>query len=120
MLKNVFLALMMVVGTGIYSLAADEITFDSNSMTMMGDPVVLKGNLTKPQGDGPFPAVVMLHPCPGPMPEYEETWVDRFTSWGYVTFRVDSFGPRGESSVCVKLLAVPPWDRAQDAHDANS
>ena len=51
MLKNVFLALMMVVGTGIYSLAADEITFDSNNMTMMGDPVVLKGNLTKPQGD---------------------------------------------------------------------
>jgi dienelactone hydrolase len=52
------------------------------------------------------------------MPEYEEKWVERLTSWGYVTFRVDSFGPRGESSVCIKVLVVAPWTRAQDAHDA--
>jgi dienelactone hydrolase len=54
------------------------------------------------------------------MPEYEVPWIERLTNWGYVTFRVDSFGPRGESSVCTKLLAVAPWTRAQDAHDAKS
>ena len=120
MIRNIGIALLMVIGTVISSPAADEITFKANSTTLIGDPVILTGKLTKPQGDGPFPAVVFLHACQGPMPAYEEPWVERLTSWGYVTLRVDSFSPRGESSTCVKLLAVPPSARAQDTHDAKS
>ena len=120
MIRNIVIALLLVIGTVVSSPAADIIKFKAKSTTPDGEPVTLTGKLTKPQGDGPFPAVVLLHDCFGPMPEYEEPWVERLTRWGYVTFRVDSFGPRGESSICVKILVVPPWTRAQDAHDAKS
>ena len=120
MIRNIAIALLLVIGTVISSPAADTVKFEANSTTLIGDPVILTGRLTKPQGDGPFPGVVLLHNCMGPMPEYEEPWVERLTRWGYVTFRVDSFGPRGESSACTKLLVVAPWTRAQDAHDAKS
>jgi dienelactone hydrolase len=120
MMKNICIALSVVFAIVICSCAAKTLNFKAKSTTLYGDPVVLTGKLTKPQGDGPFPAVVLLHACRGPMPEYEEPWVERLTSWGYVTFRVDSHGPRGDPSVCIKLLAVPPWTRAQDAHDAKA
>ena len=120
MIRNIGIALLLVIGTAISSPAADTVKFEAKSTTMLGDPVMLTGTLTKPQGDGPFPGVVLLHDCLGPMPEYEEPWVERLTRWGYVTFRVDSFGPRGESSACIKLLVVAPWTRAQEAHDAKS
>jgi len=120
MIKNIVIALLLVIGTVITSPAADTVKFKAKSTTPDGEPVMLTGKLTKPQGDGPFPAVVLLHACRGPMPEYEKPWVERLTRWGYVTFRVDSFGPRGESSVCVKVLVVAPWTRAQDAYDAKS
>ncbi|MGD9061864.1 MAG: hypothetical protein PVF72_15600, partial [Desulfobacterales bacterium] len=102
MIKNIVFALLLIIVTVISSPAADTVTINSNSTTLVGEPVMLTGKLTKPQGDGPFPAVVLLHDCRGPMPEYEVPWIERLTNWGYVTFRVDSFGPRGESSVCTK------------------
>jgi len=120
MIRNIGIALLLVIGTVISSPAADTVKFKAKSTTPDGELVMLTGRLTKPQGDGPFPAVVLLHACRGPMPEYEEPWVKRLTRWGYVTFRVDSFRPRGESSACMKLLVVAPWTRAQDSHDAKS
>ncbi len=61
--------------------------------------ILLNGRLTKPKGDGPFPAVVLLHGCNGLSPWYA-TWASRLKKWGYVTLRVDSFKPRGFTSVC--------------------
>lgn len=120
MIRNIVFALLLVIGAVISAPAADTVEIKANSTTLVGEPVVLTGKLTKPQGDGPFPGVVLLHDCLGPMPEYEVPWVERLTKWGYVTLRVDSFGPRGESSTCMKPLDVAPWTRAQDAHDAKS
>jgi dienelactone hydrolase len=56
--------------------------------------VTLTGKLTKPQGDGPFPAVVLMHGCTG-IGKHQEDWAARFASWGYVALQVDSLGPRG-------------------------
>ena len=120
MIRNIGIALLLVFGTVISSPAAEIVKFEGKSTTLLGDPVMLTSTLTKPQGDGPFPGVVLLHTCLGPLPQHEEPWVERLTSWGYVTFRVDSFGPRGESSCCTKILVVAPWTRAQDAHDVKS
>jgi len=120
MIRNIVIALLLVIATVISSPAADTVKFKAKSTTPDGELVMLTGKLTKPQGDGPFPGVVLLHDCLGPMAEYEKPWVERLTSWGYVTFRVDSFGPRGESSICIKYLVVAPWTCAQDAHDAKS
>ena len=53
----------------------------------------LLGYLTRPYGNGPFPAVVLLHGCAGFGPR-ETHWADRLRSWGYVALAIDSFTPR--------------------------
>lgn len=55
----------------------------------------ISGTLAKPGGDGPFPAVVLLHTCGGVQPHVRDDWPKYLTSIGYVTITVDSFGSRG-------------------------
>lgn len=60
----------------------------------------LTGLLSKPKGDGPFPAVVLMHGCAGIRSHHDGTWASDLTRWGYVNLQVDSLGPRGLSSIC--------------------
>ena len=82
----------------------------------------LKGILTKPTGQGPFPAIVMLHGASGinGQGKYLDIWAQRLADWGYVSLQVDSFGPRGESNIAANPSAISPRTRAQDAYDAKS
>src|SRR5260370_5745790 len=58
--------------------------------------VTIAGELYRPPGDGPFPAVVLLHPCDGRLPlRIEQADGARYTALGYVLLAVDDFGPRG-------------------------
>ena len=105
-----------------FAFAEEWVTFKGTSKT--GEAFMLKGILNKPQGQGPFPAVVILHGCSGieGMKKYLHIWAQRLASWGYVSLMVDSFGPRGESDICDgnRVFLIPPNVRAQDAHDAKS
>ncbi|PBC02425.1 dienelactone hydrolase family protein [Mesorhizobium sp. WSM3860] len=81
----------------------------------------LNGYLTRPPGEGPFPAVVVLHGCTGLFPDVRKTWSERLSSWGYVALFVDSFSTRGIRETCDRgplghgsLLA----DRVYDAYGA--
>jgi len=58
-------------------------------------PVYLHGQLTKPEGAGPFPAVVLLHSCGGMMSHVRTFWPNELKSAGYVVLSIDSFGSRG-------------------------
>jgi dienelactone hydrolase len=80
--------------------------------------------LSKPAGDGPFPAVVILHDCSGLGPRSSGAparWARQLMQDGYVTIQPDSFSqrrhPRG---VCVD--GSPPivrfTTRAADAYTA--
>lgn len=60
----------------------------------------LTGSLTRPDGPGPFPAVVLLHTCSGIGPRFEPEWARWFRADGYVALLVDSFSQRGISNVC--------------------
>jgi len=93
--------------------------FTSLEVNKTGGHQTLKGKLTKPQGDGPFPALVLLHGCSGPLEHYSE-WIVRLRRWGYVSLMVDSFGPRGESNICApgQGMLISPSRRAKDAHGA--
>ena len=51
--------------------------------------------LAKPEGEGPFPAVVLLHSCGGVQPHVSQDWPEWFVKNGYVALTVDSFGSRG-------------------------
>lgn len=76
----------------------------------------LNGYLTRPQREGPFPAIVVLHGCTGLFLSVTKTWSERLASWGYVTLFVDSFTTRGIHETCDHrgLLA----DRVYDAYGA--
>ncbi len=82
----------------------------------LGEPI--RGELYRPKGDGPFPAVVMLHGCAGIEP-YHESWAEIVASWHYVVLLIDSFGPRGIKEDCIHPLNVETGTTlANDAHGA--
>lgn len=84
---------------------------------------MITGRLTKPEGHGPFPAVVLLHGCSGVNKTRDARWVERMKQWGYVTLQVDSLGPRGIKSVCTynfKDSMNIIEQRVQDAYDAKT
>jgi dienelactone hydrolase len=84
----------------------------------------LEGILTKPEGKGPYPAVVMLCGCGGLKKkedaEQQKAWADRLAGWGYVSLRVDSFGPRGYDNICDKTGILGDRSRSNDAYSAKS
>ncbi len=75
--------------------------------------------LFRPEGTGPFPAIVVLHGCDGIGRHYRD-WARRLVNWGYVALLVDSFTPRGHRSVCNQGRLVPPETRAEDAFAAKA
>jgi dienelactone hydrolase len=58
----------------------------------------------KPAGNGPFPALVIVHSCGGIRPEINEA-ANQALARGYVAFVLDSFGQRGISGVCIPSRA---------------
>jgi len=82
-------------------------------------PAVVSGYLTRPSGDGPFGAVVLLHGCSGLQPSFKRLmeWADWYRARSWVSMVLDSFGPRGLSTVCARN-DVTPYDRAGDAYAA--
>jgi dienelactone hydrolase len=74
-------------------ISEPKITFPLNSNQN------LVGDLSKPEGNGPFPAVILLPGCAGPQYNISD-WENILVKEGYVTFDVDSLSPRGVSNVC--------------------
>jgi len=79
-------------------------------------PSALSGKLHRPQGDGPFPAVVLMHTCVGPGPGPGKMAL-RLREAGYVALEVDSFGRRGVKTACGPEHPTPV-DRVEDAFAA--
>jgi dienelactone hydrolase len=104
---------------GSAAIAAENVSFKGTTKIATGDFLTLTGKLTKPQGDGPFPAVVLMHGCRGIQKAYDDL-ADKLASWGYVALEVDSLGPRGVKETCTNPFQVAPYVRAQDAYDAKS
>lgn len=58
--------------------------------------VPLSGELYRPPGMGPFPAVILLHPCSGRLPiGIEQGDAARYTALGYAVLALDNFTARG-------------------------
>ena len=82
-----------------------------------GETTDLWARLTRPDGDGPFPAVVLLHGCDGT--NLGRPWgiEETLKGSGIASLRINSFGPRGYYNVCGEIVAeVGPRIRALDAH----
>jgi dienelactone hydrolase len=99
------------------SLLSDRLplTYDAKSVGRPNSGAPLQ--LYLPPGNGPFPAVVVMHSCSG-VTDNTRTWAARLVGWGHAAVIVDSFGPRNQRSVCESVDSIPARVRAQDAHNA--
>ncbi|MEX3009994.1 dienelactone hydrolase family protein [Hoeflea sp. TYP-13] len=76
------------------------------------------GHLSKPKGEGPFPAVILMHGCGGLLQAHFD-WAAMLNEQGYVTLVLDSFGPRSVVRVCTSdNRPTAPAQRALDAYGA--
>ena len=71
----------------------------------------LTGDLTRPSGAGPFPAVALIHSCLG-LPENRAAFAATLAGWGYVALYLDEFAPRGLRETCSVDFPVGPADAA--------
>lgn len=62
----------------------------------------IRGLLAKPDGQAPFPAIVLLHTSGGLRDHVVYDWPRYFTKLGYVSLSVDTFGSRGYFENCVR------------------
>lgn len=88
--------------------SAPDLVFPA-SVTPIEEANYPKMLLLKPDGDGPFPAVMLGHQCGGLV--FSKTnpqaanwsmldWAKRFHEAGYVTLLIDFMGSRGAQQVC--------------------
>lgn len=79
--------------------------------------VALRATFYRPRGDGPFPALVLLHGCDGVVDLYHK-WAGRFWQMGYAALIVDSFKPRGLGAGCAEDHGDRNALRVDDAYGA--
>ncbi len=116
------LALVAVAALSPIVAQAGEETFEFKSL----DGTTLTARLFKPEGQGPFAAVVMLHGCAGMLTKSgklsarETVWAEIFTGLGWMALLPDSFTARGYRSICtLKDRPVEPYrERPHDAYGA--
>jgi dienelactone hydrolase len=95
--------LATLAGFAAQAYAGKFVPFESGGETKR---VQLIGYLARPEGSGPFPAVVVLHGCGG-FHQDMLAWADRLRRWGYVALAVDSFGPREIETNCGTFADQP-------------
>ncbi len=102
-----FKTLILAFTAAICSIGAA--TADPDHVDIPDGALTLHATLYRPEGAGPFPAVVALHDCGGlnhrPNTEaqlYAE-WAKLLVADGYVVLFPDSFGSRGVGSQCRDL-----------------
>lgn len=94
------------------------VTFNSEASVSGGAALRITGTLSRPKGDGPFPAVVLLPNCGGPATyEFAVFWPRYLNELGYVTLNVDPFTPR-KAKKCTQSYMPDVADLAGDAYGA--
>ena len=99
----------MASAFSLSGFTSQPVTFDNVQVFPDTKSIKIQGLLAKPDGTGKFPAIVLWHTCGGVKDHVTRFWPEYFTSLGYVTLTIDSFGPRGQSN-CLKpvnLMAGP-------------
>lgn len=105
------LALLAVtVGSLAGCGATSQITIPPIERAFGAARVPPSGWILKPEGAGPFPAVVLLHGCTGLDPrtwDVVRDWALWYRERGFVALILDSFGPRGLSANCLEMAKEP-------------
>src|SRR5262245_27838625 len=122
-------AVVLMVWCVVGALTADawaepleRVEFESASQRLNSIEVVpgdrIQGYLAKPEGAGPFPAVVGLHGCAGMHDTTKQRLTDDLVAWGYVILLVDSYATRGIEHACPSPQGEPHAQRIQAGANA--
>jgi dienelactone hydrolase len=106
---------VLVLGCAVPCAAQVDLAFPKEperEVKLPGRGAFTGAKLYAPEGAGPFPAVVLSHPC-GPLRQHIFEWAQRFLAAGYVVLVVDHLGPRGISTNC-QNFSVSVTEYAQD------
>ena len=109
---------LMLIAMGLAG-CAPSLSFTSR--TDEGRPVQVSGVLTLPEGQGPHPAVVLMHGSSGVGPTLATNWPQAFRKAGIATLAIDSFTGRGLTSTVTALSMDKfhlPTELVWDAHAA--
>ena len=122
MVKKIALAFLLVLGTAAIALPAETVTFQGTQNKGTSESILLSGKLTRPEGNGPFPAVVLLHNCGGISGRQFPYWLEKLNQWGFVSLQVDSLGSRGLTNICEddQRATGIMLDQIADVFDAQS
>jgi dienelactone hydrolase len=111
---------------GLATLATASGTRSPEAVEIPTGGITLKADLYRPEGNGPFPAVVALHACGGlhdhagtPRARYSD-WAQHLTKAGFAVLYPDSYTSRGLGAQCTvrnRLIRVDR-DRVADANAA--
>lgn len=74
-------------------------------------PMAVKGWIYRPEGNGPFPAVILLHGSGG-LYLYHHAWATWLRAEGYVAFLVDSLSAAHDVFAAATYLKTLPFVRA--------
>jgi len=113
----------------VRALAADawatpleRVEFESASQRLGSGGLIrgdrIQSDLAKPDGAGPFPAVIVLHGCAGMHDTTKQKLVDELVAWGYVVLLVDSYATRGIDHACTSTAFTTFLSRRPDAYGA--
>jgi dienelactone hydrolase len=99
----------------------ERVEFESASQRRMGALIPgdrIQGDLAKPDGAGPYPAVIGLHGCAGMHDTTKQRLADELVARGYVVLLVDSYATRGIDHACTSSAFVTFLRRRPDAYGA--
>jgi len=125
-MKRTIFSFVLIVSFLMFSLdsnGSEQITLTFQSV---GSSEQITATLIKPEGGGPFPAVVIMHDCSGLGSRSSGAplrWAQELVSQGYVALIPDSFTPRGfPDGVCTvprnQSNITNGYIRAGDAYGA--
>ena len=100
----------------------ERVEFESASQRLISGGLIagdrIQGYLAKPDGAGPFPAVVGLHGCAGMHDTTKQRLADELVARGYVILLVDSYATRGIDHACTSSAFATFLTRRPDAYGA--
>jgi dienelactone hydrolase len=113
---NLLVAVLLAFA-GVAASAAD-VQFRTAKLEASDPDTMISGQLFRPDGTGPFPAVVLLHTCGGLQQHMTHDWPQFLTGLGYVALAVDTLGPRGYHKGCGPMGSNRNEVQARDAYGA--
>ena len=100
-----------------------RVEFESASQRLVSGTIIaghgIQGDLARPDGAGPFPAVVGLHGCAGMHETTKQRLAEELVARGYVILLVDSYATRPDiENACTSSAFATFVKRRPDAYGA--